>query len=127
MNNNFKRARKLNNLTQLAVASELCTTTATISRYESGIMQPDNDTLVKLANLYDCSIDFLLCRTDISSSISSIAMAPSITKREIAMLEKFAKLSPEHQEFVLSNIDFLLSQQQYAASNNMQQRKKKRN
>lgn len=115
MNNNFKRARKLNNLTQLAVASELCTTTATISRYESGIMQPDNDTLVKLANLYDCSIDFLLCRTDISSSISSIAMAPSITKREIAMLEKFAKLSPEHQEFVLSNIDFLLSQQQYAA------------
>ena len=47
-------------LKQSAVAAELDVTAATVSRYESGDMQPDNNTLIKLANLYDCSIDFLL-------------------------------------------------------------------
>lgn len=36
----------------------------TISRYETGSHQADYETLIKIADYFDVSIDYLLCRTD---------------------------------------------------------------
>ena len=58
--NNFKKARKDKNFTQSYVAEILNVTNATISRYETGNMQPDNETLKQLSELYSVSIDYLL-------------------------------------------------------------------
>ena len=39
-------------------------TVSTYANWEYGIRQPDNEMLVKIANLYSVSIDYLLGRTD---------------------------------------------------------------
>ena len=58
--NRLSKLRKEKGLSQLQVASDLSITPATYSRYESGDRNPPNDMLVKLAEYFSVSVDFLL-------------------------------------------------------------------
>lgn len=49
--------------TELAVA--ISADNVQISRYESGVIAPSVDTLVKLADVFQCSTDYLLGRSDL--------------------------------------------------------------
>ena len=59
----LKELREDIGYTQDYVAEKLSVTRQTISAYEKGISEPTLSNLVKLADLYNCSIDYLLCRT----------------------------------------------------------------
>lgn len=59
----LKRLRNLrlhSELTQEQTASKLGLTQATYSRYENGTNEPDLTTLKNIAQLFGCSVDFLL-------------------------------------------------------------------
>lgn len=99
--NNFKIARQNKKLKQSAVAAELDVTAATVSRYESGDMQPDNNTLIKLANLFDCSIDYLLGRD--SNNIS-------LTDDELNIIKKYRQLDADGKNLIKIMIDTRLKQ-----------------
>lgn len=60
----IKELRQKNNLTQKELGEKLGLTESTVSLYEAGKRKPDPSTLVKLANIFDVSIDYLLGRTD---------------------------------------------------------------
>ena len=60
----IKELRKRRNITQLKLAMDLHTTQNTISRYESGEREPGISELVKLADYFGVSVDYLLERTD---------------------------------------------------------------
>lgn len=60
--NKIRELRKSNKLTQGELAEVLNTTTSNVSGWECGKWQPDNDTLVKLANFFGVTIDYLLDR-----------------------------------------------------------------
>ena len=55
----LKEARKKTGYTQVEVSEILKIKQATLSRYESGITQPDLETLASMAVLYNISIDWL--------------------------------------------------------------------
>lgn len=57
-------ARKNKKMTQEDVAGLLKITRPAYTAYESGRRQPDYETLIKLANLFGVSTDYLLGRTD---------------------------------------------------------------
>lgn len=57
---------------QKELATYLEVTVATISNYEKGIHSPDYETLIKLADFFDVSTDYLLQRTDYKASISTL-------------------------------------------------------
>ena len=52
--------RKHQELTQVEVAENLKINSATYSKYEQGVTEPDIMTIKKLANFFDVSIDYLL-------------------------------------------------------------------
>ena len=52
--------RQHQELSQGEAAKRLNLTHATYCRYETGVHQPDFDTLKKIANFFDVSIDYLL-------------------------------------------------------------------
>lgn len=54
--------RKLNNLTQQQVAKHLEISQPSYIRYEQGTAEPSYDNLVKIADLFDVSVDYLLGR-----------------------------------------------------------------
>ncbi|MCQ2387885.1 MAG: helix-turn-helix transcriptional regulator [Clostridia bacterium] len=63
--NNLVFLRKQNNLTQREVANYLSISQPSYIRYEKGTSQPNLENLVKLADLFDVSVDFLLGRKEI--------------------------------------------------------------
>lgn len=61
----LRNLRKAKNLTQTDLAAYLNSAKSTISMYENNKNEPDNDTLIKLGDLFNISVDYLLGRTDI--------------------------------------------------------------
>ena len=57
--NNLKRARKSANMTQQQVADHLNTSRSNITKYETGTLEPNIETIGMLAELYNVSTDWL--------------------------------------------------------------------
>ncbi len=60
----LRELRKKKGLSQLRMATELNTTQNTISRYETGEREPGITELIKIANYFNVSLDYLLERTE---------------------------------------------------------------
>lgn len=64
MKNNLRLLRKIHGYTQLAVQMQTGIEQALLSKFETGERVPPTETLVRLADFYDVSIDYILCRTN---------------------------------------------------------------
>ena len=64
MKNNLKMLRKKAGYTQIAVQMKTGIEQALLSKFENGERVPPTDTLIRLADFYGVSIDYILCRTD---------------------------------------------------------------
>ena len=60
----LKELRKSRKMSQLKLAMDLNMNQNSISRYESGEREADYATLVRLADYFNVSVDYLLERTD---------------------------------------------------------------
>ena len=60
----LKALRKSRNISQLKLALDLNMNQNTISRYENREREADYETLVRFADYFDVSLDYLLGRTD---------------------------------------------------------------
>ncbi|GGK32982.1 transcriptional regulator [Caldalkalibacillus thermarum] len=60
----LKKLRKNHDLTQQKLADHLGLKRPTYAKYETGENQPDPDTLKKIADFFNVSVDYLLGRTD---------------------------------------------------------------
>ncbi|HJE17724.1 MAG TPA: helix-turn-helix domain-containing protein [Enterococcus casseliflavus] len=70
----FQRIRDLredNDLTQHQIATLLNISQSTYSRYENGELEIPIQTLIKLANYYNTSIDYLVNLTDVRTSFKA--------------------------------------------------------
>ena len=64
MNNNLKKLRKSDGYTQISVQMKTGIEQALLSKFETGERIPPTETLLKLADFYNVSIDYILCRTE---------------------------------------------------------------
>ncbi len=62
--NRLKELRNKKSITQEELGKTIGLSKQTISTYELGTREPDNDTLLKLADFFAVSLDYLLGRTD---------------------------------------------------------------
>ena len=60
----LKELRKKKGISQLRLATDLNTTQNTISRYETGEREPGIDELIKMADYFNVSVDYLIGRTE---------------------------------------------------------------
>ena len=60
----LKELRKTRRITQLKLAMDLNLTQNTVSRYETGEREPGIAELVRIADYFHISVDYLLERTD---------------------------------------------------------------
>ena len=64
MDNNLRKLRKQKNLTQIALQMQTGIEQALLSKYETGDRIPPTEALLILADFYQVSIDYILCRTE---------------------------------------------------------------
>lgn len=107
MKNNLKKIRKKNNLLQIKVAIDLNLTQETISSYETGRVFPGPENLKKLADYYDTTIDYLLCRTEYDMPIDKLK-PNSISDEDFIILNKINRLSIINKAKAEAYIDGLI-------------------
>lgn len=62
--NRLRELREGRNYTQLKVALDLNLSQNSISRYETGSREAGYELLIRFADYFGVSIDYILCRTD---------------------------------------------------------------
>lgn len=65
MKNRLKELRTAKKISQIKVQMDTGIEQALLSKYENGVRVPPTETLLTLANYYNVSVDYILCRTDV--------------------------------------------------------------
>ncbi len=61
MNNRIRKFRLKSKLTQQQLADLMDVTRQAVTRWESGTVEPSTENLILLAQIFDCSVDELIC------------------------------------------------------------------
>lgn len=61
MSNRIKQFRLKSKLTQQQLADLMDVTRQAVTRWESGTVEPSTENLISLAQIFDCSVDELIC------------------------------------------------------------------
>lgn len=65
LKNRLKELRTAKKVSQIKVQMDTGIEQALLSKYENGVRIPPTETLLTLANYYNVSVDYILCRTNI--------------------------------------------------------------
>lgn len=63
--NRIKQLRDENNWTQLELSQKMDCAMSSVAMYEKGDRKPSLEVLIKLSEIFNCSIDYILCKSDI--------------------------------------------------------------
>ena len=99
----LRELRKEHGFTLKNVADALNTSNQVISRYELGQTEPDFATLIRIAEFFNVSVDYLLGHTDKRQLSGS-----SLTEKESRLLGAFKGLIPPMQDYVLEMVEKLV-------------------
>lgn len=97
----LKELREQNNISQKELGQMLKVAQNSISNWENGIREPDTATLDKLADFFDISVDYLLCRSDKKNPPETIAAhhdGDEWTEEELEAIEQFKDFILERRE-----------------------------
>lgn len=64
LNERLKKLRLQTGVTQKAIAEGIGVTSVSVQRFEYGTARPKLDTVIKIADFFDVSTDYLLGRSD---------------------------------------------------------------
>ena len=95
-NNNIKVLRKKKDIYQMKLAMDLDLTQETVSAYERNKVKPSVDVLIKMADYFDTSIDYIVGRTEYDLPIKNIK-PNNINDEDFILLNKIKKLSPSNK------------------------------
>ena len=92
----LKKLRKERSMTQAALAEKLGLDKSSVAKYESADVTPSSDILMKLADIFGVSVDYLLGRVDSPREEVPVALyAP----------KGYDKLTPEEREQIERLVD----------------------
>lgn len=100
----LKQLRKQHKLSQQKLADILHISQQSIYKYENGITTPDLETLIRMADFFNTSIDYLIGYTDISHKIEPVK-EEMLNSDEMSMIKVYRKLSSRHKEIIKIVID----------------------
>ncbi len=96
---NLKKLRLEKNLSQQQLGEIIGFSQQAVYKYETQRIEPDIATLIKLADFFNTSVDFLIGNTDIQHKISNIE-SYSLNGDETTIMQNFRKLSPCEKESI---------------------------
>lgn len=97
---------KEKDITQLNLSMKIGITQETISAYINGKAKPSADTLIKLADYFNTTTDYILDRTTINCRIEYVK-PNNLNDDEFNIINKYRSLSKEHKAKIEAYIDGL--------------------
>ncbi|MCQ2461818.1 MAG: helix-turn-helix domain-containing protein [Clostridia bacterium] len=105
MENRIRQLRKKYHMSQIHLSIELEVSQETVSAYESGKHFPSFQSLVKLSEIFGCSIDYIMGLSDESS------LSRRLSDDESRLLTSFSGLNEKSRAMALSYIQALTDMQ----------------
>lgn len=103
----LKELRKSRGWSQGQLAKKIDADLQRISKYERGVIWPTMELMVKLAKVFDVSIDFLI-RNDQNTAVTKIR-----NQKLLNQLEAINNLPQEDQETVVSFLDAFIKRRKF--------------
>lgn len=104
----IKELRDEKRLSQKFLAEKIGTSQRNIGRWENGENEPTYGQLVKLADFFNCSIDYLVGREDdFGTIVSPTANGAELSKDEKELLRLYNKLGPFEREAMIIQMQAL--------------------
>lgn len=107
MGENIQKRRKQKNLTQNEFASLIGKDSSDVSRWENGHQIPKLEMVMKIADVLDCDLDYLLLKD--KERLPEIENAKNVTGLSVDSIEYLHDLKTKENEDQLSMIDDLFS------------------
>ena len=98
LSNQIKILRKFNKFTQSELANHLNITQQAVAKWEKGVSEPDSASLIKLADLFGVTVDYLLGRD--TSAASSVPASDPLSPADCSLLAAYHAAPPEIQNIV---------------------------
>lgn len=104
MLDNLKKLRKETGISQRILAEAIGVSQQSINKYENHDIEPDISTLIRLADYFNTSIDYLVGYTDIEHKIEPVTFC-EVNADENKLLMEYRKLNRKQQQVIQLILD----------------------
>ena len=104
----IKKLRKESNLSQGQLALKIGTDARRISKYENNINLPTTETLIKIADYFNVSLDYLA-----KTETDNMATTPIRDKKLLQQFEEVDRLSDDEKEHIKYLIQSVLDKNRF--------------
>ena len=103
----LKELREKKGFTQKQLAEALYLSKTTISQYENGTHTPSIESFIKLADIFDVSIDYLLGRTAMPVTFSLLKKSFSSEENVDDFINMLLSLDHQHRMDLIKQMDYI--------------------
>lgn len=103
----LKELREKKGFTQKQLAEALYLSKTAVSQYENGTHTPSIETLIKLADIFDVSIDYLLGRTVIPVTFSALKKSFTHNENIDDFIGMLLSLDYQHRTDLLKQMNYI--------------------
>lgn len=115
----IRELREERTLSQEDVAKAIGTNQRNIGRWEKNENEPTSGFLLKLADFFECSVDYLLGRSDDFGNISLQANGAQLTQDEERLLKTYRQLNTKNKMHVSAYAQVRLEEQDGGAPSSL--------
>ena len=101
----LKELRISKNLTQLELAKKIGCNQTAIGKYERKELEPNIETMIKLCEIFSCSIDYLVGRED-DFGIIKTEKETKLSYKEQKLLKAFSNLVEDEKDKIIEDCEF---------------------
>ena len=110
----LKRLREENKISQQKLANELKVSQSTVGMWENGKNKPEFDTLIKIADYFDVSVDYLLGKSENKNKPAD----ENISELDKELIKIMSKLTPVEAVRVRDFVSGLIANREANSSQN---------
>ena len=101
---NLKKLREEAGISQKQLAEFIGVSQQSINKYENHNIEPDIDTMIRIADFFNTSVDYLIGHTDLRRKIE-LTHAYELNTDECGVIEGYRKLSRKQKDCICTVID----------------------
>lgn len=97
---NLKKLREEAGVSQQLLATTIGVSQQSINKYENHNIEPDIETLIRIADYFETSVDYLVGHTDIRRKIEPLC-ACELNEIEMTIVQLYQRLSTKQRETIM--------------------------
>lgn len=101
---NLKKLRESASVSQKQLAEAIGVSQQSINKYENHNIEPDIETLIRIADYFDTSVDYLIGHTSVRRKVENVTEY-ELNAEESGIIEKFRKLSEKQKACIATVAD----------------------